>query len=917
MSKIEVPIKYINNLENRARFKLIKRYDKPLSYHDVKMINDILYNEKTRYVEAFKEYLIYEDYNEFLKRYYRTFELKIKLPKILIFYEKYSKIYANYTVIPESKYMYKNIKRKQKMIDQMQNIDINNTDNEEEEEENEDMSNTVFSSRVMNSIYNKTLSSLNRSNNNDGNSEQSINNFISKISNIENNINNAIKINMQNGGKNSKKYQKNIILPFKINKNILTNNTTYNKHNQKNRIQINKNEFLNNRINNNSKSKNLDVQFTYSKKSFLNELSTNNENNNNINSNPNMNSNANKMAFIKEYMSKNNNSIFNLNNSIHNNTNNSNTFHRHKNSLQINNFSKHKIRQNVLNNINNIKENMSESNINNYFSKEENNLRNNSKYKLSLGETLLKKEKIVLSTNTSGSNMIRDKLFSSNNSRDNILVTKKKLLLKEKLIEKGYLNQEINSKLNQKKIKPNLLVDYNSPRNTNYNILENQNITNINNNLNKLNNKKKSIKKIKYENKINNNQLNKEKDKDKNKEQYAYSEIQSKIKIKKPESHRNYNYNHTKILSNNIKNKIMSNTNKAFKITVGLKQDLSQNSKKSVTTRCSPNSSSSNFYYNSHNNKISKKVKEKNLKNTLDELNKKKVVNYNIINNIQDNSTQINIYAGSDLYKSLHFHNNSVFNSPNITPSGGTSRSPLGGVKTKKNFQQSNYFKSQINRKEKNRFNLNLKKMIHRRILDSDREKGLISERLMTHNKLLEKLERYFLKSNIDRDINNTNIKINNFNSNNNNKNKIINQNLNINNKHYKNNTNKNNILYNNYTKNVNTGHNKFITKIISKNNNNNNSNNIPLKNKTNNNTPLKRNYNIYLNDNNRKFKNMCLSPQNNEQFRKVTKAGNKPKINYNSLLNNLNDINSIGIYDNNKLLINSERNRNNKILFK
>ena len=61
----------------------------------------------------------------------------------------------------------------------------------------------------------------------------------------------------------------------------------------------------------------------------------------------------------------------------------------------------------------------------------------------------------------------------------------------------------------------------------------------------------------------------------------------------------------------------------------------------------------------------------------------------------------------------------------------------------------------------------------------------------------------------------------------------------------------------------------------------------------------------------------MCLSPQNNEQFRKVTKAGNKPKINYNSLLNNLNDINSIGIYDNNKLLINSERNINNKIFFK
>ena len=46
--------KYIISLEDRARNKLIKRYNKPLSYHDVKIINDILYNEKTHYVEAFK-----------------------------------------------------------------------------------------------------------------------------------------------------------------------------------------------------------------------------------------------------------------------------------------------------------------------------------------------------------------------------------------------------------------------------------------------------------------------------------------------------------------------------------------------------------------------------------------------------------------------------------------------------------------------------------------------------------------------------------------------------------------------------------------------------------------------------------------------------------------------------------------------
>ena len=96
---------YVKQLEKRIKLKLIKRYDKPLSYHDVKIINDILFNEKTHYVEVFKEFLIYEDYNEFLKKYYDSYETKFKLSRILFFYNKYSKIYANYTSIPESKYM--------------------------------------------------------------------------------------------------------------------------------------------------------------------------------------------------------------------------------------------------------------------------------------------------------------------------------------------------------------------------------------------------------------------------------------------------------------------------------------------------------------------------------------------------------------------------------------------------------------------------------------------------------------------------------------------------------------------------------------------------------------------------------------------------------------------------------------------
>ena len=60
----------------------------------------------------------------------------------------------------------------------------------------------------------------------------------------------------------------------------------------------------------------------------------------------------------------------------------------------------------------------------------------------------------------------------------------------------------------------------------------------------------------------------------------------------------------------------------------------------------------------------------------------------------------------------------------------------------------------------------------------------------------------------------------------------------------------------------------------------------------------------------------MFLSPQNNEQFRKMPKPLKKQKFNYNSLMSNLNDINNI-VFDANKFLINSERNKNYKIIFK
>lgn len=81
-------------------------------FYNVKIVNDIIYNEPTHIVAIFKDYLIFDDLSEFLKRFYDTTESTSRLPKICEFYEKYSKVFPNYVTIPENKFMYKNIERK-------------------------------------------------------------------------------------------------------------------------------------------------------------------------------------------------------------------------------------------------------------------------------------------------------------------------------------------------------------------------------------------------------------------------------------------------------------------------------------------------------------------------------------------------------------------------------------------------------------------------------------------------------------------------------------------------------------------------------------------------------------------------------------------------------------------------------------
>jgi hypothetical protein len=68
----------------------------------------------------FKEYLVYDETIEFLKRTYSTEEAKAKLQKLVQFHNAYFKVFPNFIMLKEKYYMYKNIERKQRVIDDKQ-----------------------------------------------------------------------------------------------------------------------------------------------------------------------------------------------------------------------------------------------------------------------------------------------------------------------------------------------------------------------------------------------------------------------------------------------------------------------------------------------------------------------------------------------------------------------------------------------------------------------------------------------------------------------------------------------------------------------------------------------------------------------------------------------------------------------------
>ena len=312
-NKIQINNLFYEHQRQKGNIKYIEKYihkyflncyrSNKNDYNE-RMIEDILNNESTHLVAEFKDYLIMGDITEFLQKSYNIKECKKYLPKIYEYYNSCSVIFPNYVVLHESKYIYKSIRKKQKVIDNMQ----------EQEEKQEkikkgdiklDDNDEFFSSKTFNSILDQTNTSnvkmffgINDTKNIDAN--ETPNNIVEKLEQAEKD---AIqkKINLV---KNKKK----IILES----NLLNDNSILNS-NANNIINDNNNNNLcyNNNIKNNSKIyiKNKIIKERNKNKENIHYLSSQKNSNtqiNNTNTNiNNINGQNSKKIRIDSYISKN------------------------------------------------------------------------------------------------------------------------------------------------------------------------------------------------------------------------------------------------------------------------------------------------------------------------------------------------------------------------------------------------------------------------------------------------------------------------------------------------------------------------------------------------------------------------------------------------------------------------------------
>ena len=476
---------------NVMKWNLEKYNTTPIFYQKFQILL-LMENANTHLVSIFKDYLLYDDSTEFFKEYYNKKEIYPRLRTIYDYYESSSYLFPNYTAINEGKYIYRNIIRKQKLIDYLEDLEDKKKEKEEKKNlkkkkklknqtQNEQSSSCieVFDTKIYENIRKETEndSKINelfcvgtKNNNNDCDSFASILKLAEELKEKEKD---SEKKNNQNKEINNKTNKETNSI---INKNIKTNNKKiiYNLDNLNEtegkiyvsrRVSLNqntkvynkktinkgvKNLNLNNYINNNNSGLNVRNFNLTDRNKNTNKLNidTSKSNDfiknyqNNFNSNKNIKNNYKKNNIIINIINSNKNNNYNSTNNYFSNYTNTNT-----NTNENNNQNNHL----YFNNLSNTK-NDNKSNFNTNSNPRINTENNKSKNNITIGGRLNSKGML---TKPQSSN-------HNNNNGKNIQKNKtkqiKSKLLSFRLTDSNFVKNivdRIKNKANSSSIKKN------------------------------------------------------------------------------------------------------------------------------------------------------------------------------------------------------------------------------------------------------------------------------------------------------------------------------------------------------------------------------------------------------------------------------------------------------------------------------
>ena len=221
-------ISIIDDLFKKTKINLYNKYFNIYNKKVYKiLINSILSNRKTHFVTEFKDFLLYEDYSEFLKRFYKRDESFVRIIKVSKYFKETSVLFPNYSPLIESKYIISNIIRKQRVINKQENYKLQNFKKKKHYKDKNEKEyikgNIFFNSKVYKEILNESeslISSLFGIENKDRKGEKRKNDTEKEIEELLNLIN-IIDYNEYNNNANNTKIQ----YINKVNTNEIQNNT--------------------------------------------------------------------------------------------------------------------------------------------------------------------------------------------------------------------------------------------------------------------------------------------------------------------------------------------------------------------------------------------------------------------------------------------------------------------------------------------------------------------------------------------------------------------------------------------------------------------------------------------------------------------------------------------------------------------